>query len=126
MEVETEAPRSLRTIAAERPLIHRITNVVVTDDSTDLTLGFGALPVMAYAPEEVAEMAALSQALVLDIGTLSTGEIEAMLIAARAAAEHGVPIIHDRVGAGATRVPASSAPACSTRSPPSGTRGSPT
>ena len=103
MNFEIEAARSLDTIAAERPLIHQITNVVVTNDSANLTLGFGALPVMAYAPEEVAEMAALSQALVLNIGTLSAEEIEAMLIAGRSAAEHGVPVVLDPVGAGATR-----------------------
>lgn len=103
MDFETEAARSLDRIAAERPLVHQITNVVVTNDSANLTLGFGALPVMAYAPEEVAEMAALSQALVLNIGTLSVREIEAMLIAGRSAADNGVPIVLDPVGAGATR-----------------------
>ena len=103
LDYEAEATRSLGRIAVAKPLIHQITNVVVTNDSANLTLGFGALPVMAYAPEEVAEMAALSQALVLNIGTLSAGEIEAMLIAGRAAAERGVPIVLDPVGAGATR-----------------------
>lgn len=103
MNYEAEAARSLAHIAEHKPLIHQITNVVVTNDSANLTLGFGALPVMAYAPEEVAEMATLAQALVLNIGTLSAGEIEAMLIAGRAAAEHRVPIVLDPVGAGATR-----------------------
>ena len=103
LDYEAEATRSLGRIAVAKPLVHQITNVVVTNDSANLTLGFGALPVMAYAPEEVAEMAALSQALVLNIGTLSAGEIEAMLIAGRAAAERGVPIVLDPVGAGATR-----------------------
>jgi hydroxyethylthiazole kinase len=103
MEYEAEARRSLQRIAELQPLVHQITNVVVTNDTANLTLGFGALPVMAYAPEEVAEMASVSQALVLNIGTLSTGEIEAMLIAGRAANQHGVPIVLDPVGAGATR-----------------------
>lgn len=103
MDYEAEAARSLASIAERKPLVHQITNVVVTNDSANLTLGFGALPVMAYAPEEVGEMAALSQALVLNIGTLSTGEIEAMLIAGRSAADSGVPIVLDPVGAGATR-----------------------
>lgn len=103
MEYEAEAARSLAHIAEHKPLIHQITNLVVTNDSANLTLGFGALPVMAYAPEEVAEMAALSQALVLNIGTLSTREIEAMLIAGRAAADNSVPVVLDPVGAGATR-----------------------
>lgn len=103
MDYEAEARRSLNQIVERKPLVHQITNVVVTNDTANLTLGFGALPVMAYAPEEVAEMAAISQALVLNIGTLSAGEIAAMLIAGRAANEHGVPIVLDPVGAGATR-----------------------
>jgi hydroxyethylthiazole kinase len=94
MNYDAEARRSLERIAQTQPLIHQITNLVVTNDSANLTLGFGALPVMAYAPEEVAEMAALSQALVLNIGTLSVGEIAAM-------AE--IPIVLDPVGAGATQ-----------------------
>lgn len=97
------AALSLKRVAEAKPLIHQITNVVVTNDSANLTLGFGALPVMAYAPEEVAEMASVAQALVLNIGTLSREEIEAMLIAGRAANQAGVPIILDPVGAGATK-----------------------
>ncbi|HEV2107540.1 MAG TPA: hydroxyethylthiazole kinase, partial [Thermomicrobiales bacterium] len=103
MDYVSAAAEALERIAATKPLIHQITNVVVTNDSANLTLGFGALPVMAYAPEEVAEMAALSQALVLNIGTLSAGEIAAMLLAGRAAAGAGVPIVLDPVGAGATQ-----------------------
>lgn len=96
------ARESLERVAAAKPLIHQITNVVVTNDSANLTLGFGALPVMAYAPQEVAEMAALSQALVLNIGTLSEEEVAAMLLAGEAAGEKGIPIVLDPVGAGAT------------------------
>ena len=103
MDYQAAATAALDRIATAKPLIHQITNVVVTNDTANLTLGFGALPVMAYAPEEVAEMAAIAQALVLNIGTLSAGEIEAMLIAGRAAGERGIPILLDPVGAGATR-----------------------
>lgn len=102
MDYSALATESLDRIAATKPLVHQITNVVVTNDSANLTLGFGALPVMAYAPQEVAEMAAISQALVLNIGTLSVAEIEAMLIAGHAAGEKGIPIVLDPVGAGAT------------------------
>ncbi len=97
------AREALVRIGDTKPLVHQITNVVVTNDSANLTLGFGALPVMAYAIEEVAEMAAIAQALVLNIGTLSATEVDAMLVAGRSAADHGVPIVLDPVGAGATR-----------------------
>jgi hydroxyethylthiazole kinase len=102
MDYAALARESLERVAASKPLIHQITNVVVTNDSANLTLGFGALPVMAYAPQEVAEMASIAQALVLNIGTLSEEEIAAMLIAGRAAGEKGIPIVLDPVGAGAT------------------------
>jgi hydroxyethylthiazole kinase len=57
---------------------------------------------MAHAPEEVEEMVALAGALVLNIGTLSSHWIEAMLAAGRAANQRGVPVVLDPVGAGAT------------------------
>ena len=66
-------------------------------------LALGASPVMAHAPEEVDEMAGLSAALVLNIGTLSTTWVTAMLRAGNAARRKGIPIILDPVGAGATR-----------------------
>lgn len=103
MDYVVLANDALARIAASKPLVHQITNIVVANDSANLTLGFGALPVMAYAPQEVAEMAAIAQALVLNIGTLSEEEVAAMLIAGEAAAATGIPIVLDPVGAGATR-----------------------
>lgn len=85
------------------PLVHNMTNVVVTNFTANGLLALGASPVMAYAKEEVAEMAKLAGALVLNIGTLNAEEVEAMLIAGRAANEAGVPVVFDPVGAGATR-----------------------
>lgn len=84
------------------PLVHNITNVVVTNFTANGLLALGASPVMAYAKEEVADMAKIAGALVLNIGTLNEEEIEAMLIAGKAANEHQVPVIFDPVGAGAT------------------------
>ncbi len=45
----------LSSIRSDKPLIHHITNVVVTNDTANVTLHLGALPVMAHAVEEVAE-----------------------------------------------------------------------
>ncbi len=93
---------SLRRIREQRPLIHQITNFVVMNETANATLAIGALPVMAHAPEEVAEMATVAGALVLNIGTLTLEWINSMLIAARAANRAGVPVVLDPVGAGAT------------------------
>ncbi|WP_027409141.1 hydroxyethylthiazole kinase [Anoxybacteroides tepidamans] len=96
------AAEVLEKVRKTNPLVHNITNVVVTNFTANGLLALGASPVMAYAKEEVADMAKLAGALVLNIGTLNETEVEAMLIAGKAANEHGVPVIFDPVGAGAT------------------------
>src|SRR5205823_3750157 len=97
------AGATLRAIRERKPLVHQITNYVVMNETANATLAIGALPVMAHAREEVEEMVGLAGALVLNIGTLSPPWVEAMLAAARAAGERGIPIVLDPVGAGATR-----------------------
>jgi hydroxyethylthiazole kinase len=93
----------LQRIREQKPLIHHITNMVVMNDTANITLGIGALPVMAHAIEEVEEMVGLAGALVLNIGTLYPAQIEAMLLAGKRANKRGIPIVLDPVGAGATR-----------------------
>ena len=93
---------SLRLVRERKPLVHQITNYVVMNETANATLALGALPVMAHAREEVAEMARIAGALVLNIGTLSPHWVEAMAIAGRAANDAGVPVVLDPVGAGAT------------------------
>jgi hydroxyethylthiazole kinase len=97
------AGETLARIRAEKPLVHQITNYVVMNETANATLALGALPVMAHAVEEVEEMVGLAGALVLNIGTLSPGWIEAMVLAGRAANARGIPVVLDPVGAGATR-----------------------
>lgn len=91
-------------IRAERPLIHQITNLVVMNDAANVTLHLGALPVMAHAVEDVAEIGDRADALVLNLGTLTPARVEAMLAAAHTANQRNTPIILDPVGAGATRL----------------------
>jgi hydroxyethylthiazole kinase len=92
--------QTLRVLRERRPLVHQITNYVVMNETANATLALGALPVMAHAPQEVEEMAAAADALVLNIGTLSEQWVEAMLLAGKATKG---PIVLDPVGAGATR-----------------------
>lgn len=92
----------LRKVRETNPLIHNITNVVVTNFTANGLLALGASPVMAYAKEEVADMAGIARALVLNIGTLNEMVVESMIIAGKEANEKGVPVIFDPVGAGAT------------------------
>jgi hydroxyethylthiazole kinase len=96
------AGATLRELREQKPLVHQITNYVVMNETANATLALGALPVMAHAPEEVEEMVGLAGALVLNIGTLSSHWVDAMLRAGRAATARGIPIVLDPVGAGAT------------------------
>jgi hydroxyethylthiazole kinase len=96
------AGTTLATMRERKPLVHSITNYVVMNETANATLALGALPVMAHANEEVEEMARIASALVLNIGTLSTHWIEAMLLAGGSATARGIPIVLDPVGAGAT------------------------
>jgi hydroxyethylthiazole kinase len=91
-------------IAEVHPLIHQLTNVVTVNDCANITLTCGASPVMADAPEEAAEMAAASDAVVINIGTLRQDQLEAMAKAGESANKRGVPVVLDPVGAGATRL----------------------
>ena len=93
----------LGELRERKPLVHQITNYVVMNETANATLALGALPVMAHAREEVEEMVVLAGALVLNIGTLSPHWVDAMLLAGKAANEHGIPVVLDPVGAGATR-----------------------
>jgi hydroxyethylthiazole kinase len=94
---------ALMMVRSKRPLVHHITNYVTVNDCANITLCIGAAPVMADAPEEVAEMVSMSGSLVLNIGTLNDRQVESMLLAGRRANDRGIPVVLDPVGVGATR-----------------------
>ncbi len=94
----------LEKVRSERPLVHHITNWVTIYDCANVVCAFGALPVMAHAIEESADMARIASALVLNIGTLTPELVESMIVAGRAANEKGIPVVLDAVGVGATRL----------------------
>ena len=89
-------------VRAQAPLVHSITNWVVINFNANVLLAMGASPVMAHACEEVADMANIAQALVLNIGTLTADKVQAMLLAQKQAHSRAIPVVLDPVGAGAT------------------------
>ncbi|WP_429162234.1 hydroxyethylthiazole kinase [Desulfitispora alkaliphila] len=93
---------TLREVKRTKPLVHHITNAVVMNDTANITLQIGASPVMANAKEEVEEMVSIASGLVLNIGTLTPVQVEAMILAGKKANEIGIPIVFDPVGVGAT------------------------
>jgi hydroxyethylthiazole kinase len=89
-------------VRTRSPLVHSITNLVVMNFNANVLLAAGASPVMAHAHEEVADMAGIAQALVLNIGTLEPYWIESMRLALLVAGKRPIPVVFDPVGAGAT------------------------
>ncbi len=57
----------LSAVREKQPLVHHLTNWVTIYDCAQLVKSFGASPVMAHAAEEVADMASMASALVLNI-----------------------------------------------------------
>ena len=94
-----EAVTNLRN---RRGIVHQITNNVTIHDCANVVLAIGASPIMATHTEEVEEVTSLSQALVLNIGTIEEGVEYAMLLAGKSAMQANIPIVFDPVGAGAT------------------------
>lgn len=94
----------LEKVRQQKPVVHHLTNWVTIYDCAQVVKTLGASPVMAHAPEEVADMAQIASAVVLNIGTLTVEFVEAMKLAARSASQRSIPIILDVCGAGATRL----------------------
>ena len=59
----------LTELRAAQPLVHCISNIVTANDCANLVLAAGGSPIMAQAPEEMAEIAAAAAAVVLNTGT---------------------------------------------------------
>ena len=92
----------IKKVRRKKPLIHNITNYVVMNFSANALLSFGASPVMSHAIEEVEDMVSLSDALEINIGTLSDKWVESMIKAGKQANKKHIPVILDPVGVGAT------------------------
>lgn len=103
-DLAIKAAELLNKVREQKPLVHNITNVVVTNICANALLQIGALPVMSHAREEVEEMVGAAGALALNIGTLTPALVEAMILAGQRANKLGVPVVFDPVGAGATRL----------------------
>ena len=83
-------------IRSRQPLLHCISNVVTSNDCANLALAVGASPIMAQAPQEMAEIAALADAVVLNTGTPNEAKFTAARLAGSTANRRGVPVVLDR------------------------------
>ncbi|MCI1965930.1 MAG: hydroxyethylthiazole kinase [Oscillospiraceae bacterium] len=101
-QITEKAAKVLQKVRDHSPLVHNITNYVTVNDCANALLAVGASPIMADDLEEAADIASISSALVLNIGTLNRRTVESMLAAGKKANEMGVPVVLDPVGAGAS------------------------
>ncbi|KGX87215.1 hydroxyethylthiazole kinase [Pontibacillus litoralis] len=92
----------LTTLRKKNPLIHNLTNEVVTNFTANGLYALGASPVMSKAPEEAAEMASIADGVLINIGTLTANEVKAMKAAGKKANELNIPVVLDPVGVAAT------------------------
>ena len=96
--------RFLDKVRGQNPLVHNITNGVAMNFTANGLLALGASPIMADEAAEMADMAAVCSALLINIGTLHRQSVEAMLAAGKAANARGIPVVFDPVGAAATQL----------------------
>ena len=94
--------RILQEIRSKNPLVLQITNSVTENDCANMTICFGAAPVMSADRDDAMELAAVADALVLNIGTLTDSQVEIMRSCASVAQNKGIPVVLDPVGAGAS------------------------
>lgn len=94
--------QSLSQLRQLQPLVHNITNLVVTNSTANALLAIGASPIMAHAREEVADMVAITGSLVINTGTVTASRLESMILAAEAARVHKKRWVLDPVGVGST------------------------
>jgi hydroxyethylthiazole kinase len=100
--IYTSSERILKAVRERKPIIHQITNYVTVQDCANVVLALGGSPIMADAQEELYEIVRLSNALVINIGTLNDRTLSSMQRASRYARECGIPIVLDPVGSGAS------------------------
>ena len=96
--------KMLENVRAARPLVHNITNYVTVNDCANILLACGGSPIMADDVAEVEEITSVCGGLNINIGTLNSRTIEAMLVAGKKANELGHPVLLDPVGAGASKL----------------------
>ncbi len=96
-----DAIRVLDELRRRSPLVHCMTNIVVAGFTANVLLAVGASPAMVENSDESAELARISDALLVNFGTLSPDRVVAMRSAVAAAVHAGTPWVLDPVAVGA-------------------------
>jgi hydroxyethylthiazole kinase len=85
------------------PRVHCLTNAVTMTDVANVLLAAGGSAIMGQHPDEAAEITAVCQATLLNIGTPDETKFAAFAAAGREANRLGHPVVLDPVGVGVSR-----------------------
>eukprot|EP01080_Neovahlkampfia_damariscottae_P001918 gene1918-1058_t len=101
-QLKLKIAMTFEKIKEKSPLVHNITNNVVMNQTANGCIHLGASPIMSEAIEEMEDLVSISNALNVNIGTLTTSQINSILFAGRKANQCNIPITLDPVGVGAS------------------------
>ena len=90
----------LRRMREQKPRVHCLTNAVTMTDVANVLLAAGGSAIMGQHPDEAAEITAVCQATLLNIGTPDESKFAACTAAGREANRLGHPVVLDPVGIG--------------------------
>ncbi|WP_370646082.1 hydroxyethylthiazole kinase [Brachybacterium sp. ACRRE] len=94
----------LDAVRERGPLVHAITNSVVTNVTANVVLAIGAAPAMVDIVGEAGDFAAVADGLLVNLGTPAPEQREAMHEAVAGARRVGTPWVLDPVAIGSLRV----------------------
>jgi len=92
----------INQLRKRKPLILCLTNYVTMDLMANSLLALGAAPLMSVCDHELEALIKLSQAIMINLGTLDKAFIERSELAIQLAKHDQKPIVLDPVGAGAS------------------------
>ena len=95
-----EIAEVLTQLRRRAPLVHCMTNIVVAGFTANVLLALDASPAMVENTHESAQFASAADALLVNLGTLTTERAEAMQLAAWSAHDAGTPWVLDPVAVG--------------------------
>ena len=98
---DPEILADLARVRDRAPLVHAVTNFVAAPLTANVLLAAGAVPAMVSAVEEVGSFAQVADAVLLNVGTVTTESADVFRHAAKAAQASHTPWVLDPVAVGA-------------------------
>ncbi len=94
----------MKQIRENQPLITNVANIVTANQCANSLLAIGASPVMSQELSDLKELTKISNALVVNIGTVRKEEYQMIIELVKFANENQIPVVLDPVGSGATTI----------------------